>query len=293
MALLQLCAVLSEFDHQPVAIVSRPDREGAAGGCDALIQRGLTRVAIEHTTVHSIGDRPGLPKRWERIAPHLRARIQAELPLEWIQIWLPLFELPRSRHWQAMIGRIAEAVIADVPGMALDSELKVQVPAHGFYVLVRRVKPFTPQGICTISWRVPGLPYDYVVKDMRRAIADKRQVLEAYRREVEETILLLDSDECGLPSEFMQAFLDAVVEEPVEAFDEVYLACTMAVPILLYPFKWGETLMPEPEARRGFLEAQDRANATHIGRARRDSRLYARLLRSAEKRRRAQERRPK
>lgn len=63
-----LCAVLSEYDGRPVRVISRPDREGVAGGCDAILARGSLRVAAEHTCVYSVVQRRRLPLIWQRIA---------------------------------------------------------------------------------------------------------------------------------------------------------------------------------------------------------------------------------
>jgi len=275
-----LCGVLTEFDGTPAHVLSHPDRDGVPGGCDALIRRGALRVAAEHTCVHSISERPKLPHFWNRIAPPLRVKIEARFPSDWLRVWIPLFELPRPKRIPAMVEAVAAAVICAVPDMPLDSELKVDVPAFGFYVLVGRLKPHSSRGFCAVSWRVPGNTDDYAVEDMARAIRDKRKTLLAHRDEVDQTILLLESDECGFPSAFMSAFMEAAKTESLEGIDEVYFACTLTAPTIAFPFKWGDVLMPEPENpdRQRFHAAEDRFNAPHFEEERRAEEAYAREL---------------
>jgi len=282
-----LCAVLTEHERRPVTVVSHPDRGGVAGGCDAILQRGSLRVAAEHTCIHSIGERPRFPLIWKQIAPTLTERIRSTFPNDWIRLWIPVRQLPRSRRWPEMIDTVAAAVVASVPTMPLDSELKVDVPALGVQVLVGRLKPHG-RGVCSMSWLVPGQTEDYAIEDMRRAIREKRKTLLAYRREVDQTLLLLDSEECGWPVQFMEAFLEAARAETPDAFDDIYLACTMSTPIILFPFKWGEVLMPTPEERKSFHEAESRVNSPHFEEERRFNEEYARELRALmEERRKA------
>src|SRR5262249_54976082 len=154
-------------------VISRPDRDGVIGGCDAILQRGTRRVAAEHTRIHSISERPKIPHIWNRIPPRLRERVEAAFPGERIFVWIALNELPRPKHWPAMVENIASVVIAAVPTIDVEDERKVDVPAFGIYVLVRRSRS-SGCGICSVGWRVPGMTIDYAVEDMRRAIREKR-----------------------------------------------------------------------------------------------------------------------
>ena len=75
----------------------------------------------------------------------------------------------------------------------------------------------------------------------------------------------------------MRAFLEAAKAETIEPIDEVYFACSLTAPMIVFPFKWGEVLMPEPGNldRQRFHAAEERVLAPHLEKERPFEEAYA------------------
>lgn len=237
-ALTLLCAVLTEQDATPVTIIARPKRDHGPGGCSAILQRGTSRVAVGHTCVHAKSEKLLFPFMWSQIAPALTDRLRSRFPDDWLRLWLPVHQLPPREEWTTMIEHVSAAVTERVPTMPLDSEGGVNVPRFGFQVLVGRLKPYG-RGLCSMAWTIRGRKDDDSIEDIRRAIRGERKKLLANGVRGDQTILLLDAEEYGWPVQFTEELSEAARTETLEAFDAVYVTCTVARPTVLFPFTAG------------------------------------------------------
>jgi len=254
----RLCAVLSELDGHPVAVTSR---EGKHGGCDAIVTRGDSRVAVEHTRVHTTRARPGHVRVLEQITPPISDRVLAAFPKEWILVLVPVEKIETGTDWGAVCERIAAEVIAAVPGIKREQGLKIDLPGL-FQIVAFRHQPHGSKGYCWVKWWTRSdEERQKIVDDVSAAIRRKRPKLIAYRTDGYRTLLLLDAEEAGWPAQFINAFAEVIEHEPLDAFDEVYLACTGLLPIMFVPLKLGAVVMPKPAELQEFWNAEKRVMA--------------------------------
>lgn len=236
-------------------------REGKHGGCDAIVIRGETRVAVEHTRVHTSQGRPGHVRVLQQITPLISDRVLAAFPREWIMVLVPVEKIETGRDWEAMCEKIAADVIAAVPGLKHEQGLKIDVPGL-FQIVAFRHQPHGSKGYCWVKWWTRSEEDGQkIVDDLRAAISKKSLRLQTYRKDGYRTLLLLDAEEAGWPAQFINGFAEAIDEEPLEAFDDVYLDCTGLLPRMFVPLKLGDAIPPKPADHEAFWSAQKRVLA--------------------------------
>lgn len=250
----QFCSRLSLIERQEVVVVSRPDRENPGrGGCDAIINRGGPRFALEHTTVDTITGQRADDARFRQVVVPLEIAIRTAHPDSWTQITVPAHAIPSAVSWGAITDALREGCIRAIAQMPFDGRWR-QFEFQGvpFPVLIsRRKDPKDPA--CYVMRVPPGSLESHLENNMAQAIREKRGQLGSYRRQGLSTILLLDSDEFVLTNRdsLAEAFRRAAARETPDEFDEVFLAVTYQNPIWIYPLKLHDRLYPDlPEFER-------------------------------------------
>jgi len=255
----QFCTRLSLIERQEVVVVSRHDRENPGrGGCDAIIERGGRRFALEHTTVDAIAGQRADDARFRQVVVPLERAIQAAHPDSWTLISVPTHAIPSDVSWGAIAEALLEGCIRAIAQMPYDGRWQ-QFEFQGvpFPVLIsRRRDPRDPA--CHVMRVSPGNLEAHLENNMAHAIGEKRGQLAPYRRQGLSTILLLDSDEFVLTNRdsLADAFRRASTRENTDEFDEVFLAVTFLNPIWIYPLKLDDRLYPELPEFEQFFDTQ-------------------------------------
>ncbi len=254
----QFCARLSAIEGQQVRIVERPDRDNPGqGGCDAIIDRGGCRFALEHTTVDSVVNQRADDARFNQVVVPLEEAIRRAHPDSWVEIIVPVHAIPTGTDWSQIAGAIRAGCIQAIAQMPFGEEYReFALDGVPFPVWIcRREDRHNP--VCYVMRQAPRDLHTHLENNMARAIREKRDQLAFYRTQGLPTLLLLDSDEIALANRdsLAGAFRRAADREPPEEFDEVFLAVTWRVPIWIYPVKLYSRLYPDlPEFRRYFEE---------------------------------------
>ena len=256
-------AVLAELDRRPGTVMNHPDREGVAGGCDAILQRGSTQVAVEHTRVYTVPMTPGHVRNLRTIAPKIEPAVHETFPAARILVICPVDDLPTGKNWETLAEKITEAAIGVLPTIPDGEGRRILVEGEGLEVVVFRRPHSRGPVYCRV---LRGAPNDderraQIRNDMCRALADKRKTLSAYRQRGFTTMLILDAEEVGWPGQFVQAFEDASKVERIDEFDDVYLVGTASMPLTLWPLKLSGQAVREFADWRDLNDAEERANA--------------------------------
>ena len=88
--LRHLCRLLQMEEHRGVAVESRPDRESRGqGDVDAIIRRGPTLMAVEHTRFHSREQKPRILRTLDLVRPIISGAVEKGLPRSVVQVSIP------------------------------------------------------------------------------------------------------------------------------------------------------------------------------------------------------------
>ena len=243
----ELCDQLSERFGQPVRVVDRPDRANrSTSDCDAIVEWGSARAAVEHTRVYSRPEYPGQLAILSKFRPSVEATLRSAFPEDGVLILLPSEELRRGLDWDSMMRELTAEALRRLPDLKQESGWQMTVA--GF---TRRPVVFkhhrTRHGWCRMMFRIPGDHGDLAVEDFQRALAEKRSRMKTYAAAGVQTWLVLDAPEVGWPNDFVRAFKAAIELESIEAFDHIYLGCTLDRPIQFVPLKVGDVVgAPQP-----------------------------------------------
>lgn len=263
-AIDQLCEILREAGETPVLVLSRPDREGVQGGCEAILQRGDRLWAVEHTCVYSIPSRPGFVERLKAMREQIIERVRDALPEEAVSIAFRIEEIPTGTSWSRLADWIAEMAIRAIPGLVPGTGRHVQDDAVPFSVLAYRWdQDKVGSGHCWVNPYAP--PQELLVEDIRRALRAKGPKLLRERGAGKRTMLILEAEEVGFPNDFVRGFADAVQAEAADGFDEIVLAASAMSSISFWYLKLGESLIPVPAEYLRFVEAERRVHERAIG----------------------------
>jgi hypothetical protein len=256
----QLCAVWTELDGPPAVIDCHPDREGVPAGCDAIVLRGDQRSAIEHTSVHTIPQRPKHLLYLDEFRKLVVDPLHQALPLEVLLVAVPAKLIEGFADPAAMAALIVSAVVAAVPRIPSCRGLNIDdAPGLGFRVFVYRFTPRrTAAGQVTLN---PYGPDDQdTTMDIRRALREEREKMLRYKTEGCRTVLILDAPESGaFSSYFWQIFLTAAGEMDFRAFDEVIFAGSWGDPVFFTRMLCDGRVFRGAEEWRDFWDAQVRA----------------------------------
>ena len=154
----QFCTRLSLVERQEVLVVSRPDRENPGqGGCDAIINRGGRRFALEHTTVDAITGQRTDDARFREVVVPLEESIRAAYPDSWTEITVPAQAVPSGVNWGEIGGALREGCIRAIAQMPFDGRWhQFEFQGVPFPVFIsRRKDPQDPA--CYVMRRIGAL----------------------------------------------------------------------------------------------------------------------------------------
>jgi hypothetical protein len=255
----QLCAVWSELDGRPTVVGSHPDRDGVQGGCDAIVLRGAQRLAIEHTSVHTILQRPKHLLYLDEFRKLVVDPLHQALPREVLLVAIPAKLIVGFADRAATAALIVSAVIAAVPRIPSCRGLNIDdAPGVPFRVFVYR---FTSSRRATgqVTLNPFGPDDEDAAKDMLRALQGKREKMSRYKTQGYRTVLIIDAPESGpFPGYFWEIFAEAAADLDLSPFDEVILAGSWGDPVSLSPLLGDGRIFQSSEEWGGFWEAQVR-----------------------------------
>lgn len=239
--LSELCDCLALREGVAVTVTDRPDRApGANGGCDAIIQRGVSSEAVEITRLYAAPQHPRTVRLLEQIRPVIAARVVAAYPSSIVMIGVPAEDFKPGLDWQALAQSVADAAIAALRDLSPREQLPVTVAGLPTQSLVRVLLQGAPEGFCAVNPVVWGRdPEDLTVDDLCRALADKRASMRCYQQAGLRTILLLDCEHFPWPPHVSGLFGRAIELEDPSAFDEVYAVLSAHSPSFVIPLKLG------------------------------------------------------
>ena len=195
----QFCARLSAIEGQEVRIVERPDHDNPGqGGCDAIIDRGGHRFALEHTTVDSVVNQRADDARFNQVVVPLEEAIRRAHPDSWVEIIVPIYAVPTGTDWSQIAEALRVGCIQVIAQMPFGEEYRESVlDGVPFPVWIcRREDRHNP--VCYVIRQGPSNLHTHLENNMARAIREKRGQLAFYRGQGLPTLLLLDSDEIAL-----------------------------------------------------------------------------------------------
>lgn len=269
-ALEAWCTVVSRIERAAIRTLQRPDRDAPGqGGCDAILDKGGHRYALEHTSLDSYQSRRQDDDRYRKVVLPVAGTIEATFQDSWVEIEVPVHAIPTGQDWatirQAMTARFVEAVrslpIADYYDLTRTRFDWADVP---FPVWIsRRPLGGGEHARCLIFRQAPVDLHDQLAQDIRRALDDKTTQLRPYKQAGESTVLLLDFDDIVLLNRDMvaDAFARAIHGwNGTDTIDQVFLIDSGRRPPWVYPVKLGHSMYPELPEFRDYFSAQFRSS---------------------------------
>lgn len=264
------CAVVARVEQRVVTVFERPDREAPSqGGCDAIVDRGGVRYAVEHTSLDSYERRREDDDRYRKVIQPVAEAIESEFNDSWVEMEVPAHAIPTGQNWHALrdtlTGRCRAALagmpIADYHDLSRTRFDWLDIP---FPVWISR------QGLaenensrCIIFRQTPVDLADQLAGDVRRALDEKATQLQAYKQTNYPTVLLLDFNDIVLLNRdsVAQAFARAALGWPgASTIDEVFLVDSGRRPPWVYPVKLDGRIYPDLPEFRQYFSAQFQVN---------------------------------
>ncbi len=254
----QFCERLSEIELQTVQVVERPDRDyPGLGGCDAVIERGNRRFALEHTSISSFLNQRKDDARFNKVVVPLEQAIPQAFPDSWVEIAVPVGAVPTGTNWSKMTENLRDGCISAIAQMQFgETGRKFEFEDFPFPVWISRYQ--TCRSACHVMRFVSSKLKAQLENDMSRAVCKKRKQLAPYKKKGMSTLLILDSDDISLVNHYSlaEAFSKAAEGNKSDGLDEVFLAESDRDPIWFFPVKLYDRLYPNLPEFRQFFEAQ-------------------------------------
>ncbi len=263
------CIVVGRIEHTAVDIVEHPDRERAGrGGCDAIVDRGGVRQAVEHTTLDSYQRRREDDDRFRRVVLPVAAVIEQTFPDSWVEMEVPVHAIPAGENWANLRDRLSASCVEAITGMQIAeyhdlTRTRFDWPDIPFPVWISRQPVAGNSPKCIVFRQVPADLHDQRAADIARALAEKAAQLRPYHDAGTHTVLLLDVDDVSLSNREVvaDAFAHAFSTwEGRDAVDEVYLVDSGRRPAWVYPLKLGGRSYPDLPQFREFFSEQYHTN---------------------------------
>ena len=253
------CRRINQIEGVPVRVLSRPDRENPGkSGCDAIIERGNERCALEHTTIHGYHDQQQDSARFRRVIVPLEESVGAALPDEYIEIAIHSRAIPTGTDWDEIQEALDRGLKALIPTLPMSTRSRRhELPGVPFPVSIVRHEPGYQPG-CFVSRFSPEDGDREISSQWERIVADKTKQLTPYRSEGLTTILLVEQSDVALLNNKLVAegFARTMDDSNGVAFDEVYIADTEREPLWIYPIKLGNRRFPDLPEFRQYFHAQ-------------------------------------
>lgn len=232
-----------------VAIPDEDETDKQYRPCDAILEGGRIRFAVELTTIDSyIGQRSD-DDRFRRVMGAMEERI-GTIP-DWTEVIIDVGAIPTGYDWDKLSLGIQEWLLPRLQELPYEKQVPVDIPGIPFSVWVRR-EPLKGQGGVIVMRRAPFNLEEQRTAVIKSALEDKRNVLGHYKSEGFATVLLLERYDLALANRHLMcdAFRRASpLELCADAIDDVYLIETPTRPWAISPLKIGLQIFvaPSPE----------------------------------------------
>lgn len=258
-AIGELCAFLALHENSPVGVICRPDRHASnASLCDAILLRGLDRVAVEHTRVFGAPEQPGRVRVLAFVAPAIKAEIEPQFPHWIVQVGIPVEAFGPGRDWLHEAATVARVLAAKLRTVPAHDSVEAPVASGTGRAFARLVGKPRAEGFCSVHPVVWGRdPEDLTVDDFRRALVGKKAVMSKYKAQGIRTLLLLEFEAMAWMPWALEQLRKAAEDQDVSAFDEIYLALTAWTPAFVLPFVTGGTADDSASLGGRFIELRE------------------------------------
>jgi hypothetical protein len=257
-AIATLCEVLSHLEGQSVSVSARPDR-GGTGNCDALLLRGGTVWAAEHTRIYGIADRPGLLRQTARLRGAVEPAVAAACPDRRLTVHVTVPAVGLLGDPERLGKSIADHCAAIGPTLEPD-ELRILTDcALSVPVAVRRERFERPPG-CSVLAQDPPSYRDQTLRNLAERIQRKCEAMRHWRAKGMPTLLILDAPHSLHPSDEPRDFGPLVAEALVGTrFREVYLCASAIGRPRFWPMQAASNYPASGHFIDAFLSAQAEA----------------------------------
>ena len=255
----QFCARLAEIEQQKVEVIERPDRDNPEkGGCDAIIDRGGQRMALEHRTIDSYYGQRADTARFKQVIAPLEQSIRFCYPELWIEIAVPANAIPTGTNWEELAGTLCGYCKKAISKLPTDGRLhKVTFQDIPFPLWISKDEGRYSRG-CYVARVSPENLNAHLEDNIACALREKCKQLAVYRAQGLPTLLLLDSDDIALVNHhsLAEAFRRASGRETTNELDEVFIAEASRDPIWFFPVKINNRIYPDLPEFNYFFEEQ-------------------------------------
>lgn len=243
---------LSSRTGGDVNLVSIPDEEETDQQhrpCDAILEGGGTRFAVELTTIDSYVGQRSDDARFRTVMGAMEKRI-GTIP-DWTEVIIDVGAIPTGYDWGELSLRIQEWLLPRLQELPYETLVHLDIPDIPFSICVRRERLEGPAAIVVMR-RAPFNLEKQRAAVIKSALEDKRSVMGRYKQNGFTTILLLERYDLALANR--HSICDTFKEvSPLElcadAIDDVYLIETPTRPWAISPLKIGLQIFvaPSPE----------------------------------------------
>lgn len=256
----ELCAYLAVWERSRVAVVCRPDRHAGSSDkrCDAILIRGGTRMAVEHTRVFVVHEQPKMDKRLELLRPVFQKQMVACFPHALVRVGVPADGFVPGMDWEFEASVLADKLATALRTADLRQRVVAELPQGRGRAFAEMLQRGLRTAKCVVQPCVWGVdPEDSTVRDIRRALRSKSAGQQAYKSRGFRTILLLEFEMLAWPPFMRDLALRASRLEDLSAYDEVYLALIESQPCDLLPISLGRDRNVDDETLEHFHQMQD------------------------------------
>jgi hypothetical protein len=107
-----LCAVIEKVEGHPVRVTSYPDRlRTGESACDAIIDRGGKRVAVELEIVESFTGQMEDDARFRKVVAPVESALAKAFPKEEIAVVVPIRAIPTGIRWSKVTRDFSDGLI--------------------------------------------------------------------------------------------------------------------------------------------------------------------------------------
>jgi hypothetical protein len=232
------------FCHTLERVASPDQEERSRRACDAILRNEMVTFAVEHTSLDSFRDQREDDARFRQVLGQLERRLKDQLPHH-IDLCIPTHAIVPGQNW----GYITDAVHAWLWDHRAESHGDhwdaVSIPGVPFPVYVRREPSAGPGSLYVMRWTVPDHQTQRIEVIVAR-LMDKAEVLQQYRDQGYQSVLVLESNDVVLVSRYTlhADFKAATAIYVPTAIDRVLLIQTGTRPWCITPL-WRDGAMVE------------------------------------------------
>lgn len=235
---------LQQRKGEGITRTKSPDREmRTAKACDAILEGGGIRYAVEHTSLDSYLRQRLDSARFREVLGTLERRLKERLS-DHIDVDVPVHAVPARIDWQELSRLIESWIVTNLNRLPYDQRVEVQISGVPFALGVRRERAAGPGSL--FGMRVaPADLREQRVQVLIERIQAKSAVLSGYKRQAFRTVLIIESDDVALTNreEICEDFQEAVKAQQPADIDDAFLVETDTQPWCLTPLKIGEEIM--------------------------------------------------